>query len=1316
MTEELDVPPAPPAKRRRRGLRRLVLALALAPVIAIIGLVLIIVTLPRWITPERVRVEAIAAAKDFLHVDVDIAQVDYDLAWGIELRGIRIGPPAGFTRDVLQVEQIALRYALPWDGVVVIQKAVVTRPHAVIETVNGVKNIEALFPPGEPKPKPEPAEPAAPDEGGPLSPITLVLERVAVERAWVELVGEGPQASIDGLTAVIDARIDPSKLHARLAITSTQAPVRAVLPDRTVATALDLEVYTTIDADVHDGIALETFDFDADISLVKLDVGERMPPMTVRLRTRAMLHGQSDRFAVQAITLFLDGREIACFKLEVEGVIALLADAVGDRTLAALLGLVPSSKPGVVKLHGPGITLALQPLMPLVHVFAPDLTLGGEVRLVLEGVEGRLPELMMLRPQRAAVTLELDQLTVRGPADVGALDGAISLTAAGLAPLQIEGNIRGERLRSGPNSVEALELAIGGSIERPQYPQTGTASIAVKLALTGVRAPGARVSKLKADLSLGGRDPLDPARAAEPPVRVSLATTIEGIHTETGTISRDVGALTAKIEASIDRLLAPALRPIAAQIALNVRNVRAPEATVGALDLVLAVKSDDPRHGRPIAASVDGNITVGRARAPQAVVDKATLRIRARASGVDVTGNEPLPATATIDTTLDIPELEVTGTQPIKAPVRVDADLDFVREGQVVTVRALRVRAAETLDLVVAGLVQKALTPRPNVDVKVTLAPLDLGKPVLAQAMSEPFEGHGQLGFTAKMKGTWTGLDDLVARLDAPPFEAAVELNLRDVGLKMRARDIAIEHLDGTVAADLSRGRTGTRADLKLGHASSGAQRIDDLSAKWAIGLDEGVWRARAHIEAAKLGDGRAQLEAAVVDIDIAHPPFGDVDVRKLVIHVPGAGLDAELGGRLARARFGAVRPDLALTTKVDLERLRQALSVTGSPPEALRGISGKVGFDLAATSPSPSLLRVDGAVTLDGFGYNANGTQVVNATGRVPFSQLLVIGAPDDRVLGTTAASAGPLAESWSGLEASLEQLRDILVRQSRIVLAPEDVLVVSPRTADYEALRPYYRAPSTARLTIERIEQAQFKLENLSMDIAYRAGVVRLDRFSMRLWGGDIYGELAIQIADQDHLRLRFRSTLTNLNLDMPVAMAMSRQPIVGPDSAEYLVSGNLDLRMDLRDRSINGYFDFTKMGSSALVGLIDALDPAGKDKGLQATRSSIATFAVFGNFTARLAGTIMSIRNNLLDLDLVWEYQPFELTWWSLLGANVFRLLIGPIVMNSVAPNKDISLSHYLEGPWVKNLNRMVFVDAIRGRLLVEDEAALAQKDQP
>jgi hypothetical protein len=219
--------------------------------------------------------------------------------------------------------------------------------------------------------------------------------------------------------------------------------------------------------------------------------------------------------------------------------------------------------------------------------------------------------------------------------------------------------------------------------------------------------------------------------------------------------------------------------------------------------------------------------------------------------------------------------------------------------------------------------------------------------------------------------------------------------------------------------------------------------------------------------------------------------------------------------------------------------------------------------------------------------------------------------------------------------------------------------------------------------------------------MDIAYASGLIRLDRFAMRVWGGDVFGDLALQIAGPGQIRSRLRATITDLNLDDPVADALGRARETDPGvRSNYLASGNLDLRVDFRDRTLNGYLDLTKIGQALLVRLIDSLDPKGEDSQLQETGAAQHLRRHAGRDGRGRApqGRGGLVRQNLMALDFVWDrtWVPFPRVWLL-----VTQPILGTVVTGSLAPIRRYSLSSVLDRPWVRKLNDSIFVGVLGGR---------------
>src|SRR5262249_4985509 len=152
-----------------------------------------------------------------------IGRVEYGAFSGIELFDVVVGPPPGFARDVLRARRVAVRYAIePLRAAIELKEAAIDDPHVVVERKGLRSNLDAIqehLSEGKEK-KDEPEQPKAPMRPlrGPLSPVTLQLDTLAIRSLSLEVVGDGPNLSVEGAHLEASASLDRRSAGAKLVI------------------------------------------------------------------------------------------------------------------------------------------------------------------------------------------------------------------------------------------------------------------------------------------------------------------------------------------------------------------------------------------------------------------------------------------------------------------------------------------------------------------------------------------------------------------------------------------------------------------------------------------------------------------------------------------------------------------------------------------------------------------------------------------------------------------------------------------------------------------------------------------------------------------------------------------------------------------------------------------------------------------------------------------------------------------------------------------------------------------------------------------
>jgi len=209
--EEPGSEPAPPPEarrarrraRRRRAWRRVALA---SPLFLLVGLVLAIVELPYILPAELVRDEVVRAVTEATGADLEIRKLTYDPLTGLELEGVRLGPPEGFTEDVFTADRLRVRYSLAGalSRRVTVEAVKLDAPSFTLETRGGRTNVDALLEAVNRRYPPGPPEPPGPPREGPLIPVDVVLDELAVGPLSLRLVGEGPTGHVSQVWLHLD--------------------------------------------------------------------------------------------------------------------------------------------------------------------------------------------------------------------------------------------------------------------------------------------------------------------------------------------------------------------------------------------------------------------------------------------------------------------------------------------------------------------------------------------------------------------------------------------------------------------------------------------------------------------------------------------------------------------------------------------------------------------------------------------------------------------------------------------------------------------------------------------------------------------------------------------------------------------------------------------------------------------------------------------------------------------------------------------------------------------------------------------------------
>lgn len=1342
---EAEVAPKKPGRRRRRRLWLFILAL---PLVAVLLLVLLLVLLPRIITGERLRGELVSALTERLGVPIELGTLEYSLFSGLELGPIRVGPPPGYTRDFFTAERLAIHYDL--SGLpsrrVVVQELTLDQPVLVLETKEGRRNLDAILArlgdgasaaPAEPSP----TEPATPARGGPLSPITVVLEGLRIGPLTAHLVGEGPEVQAGQLLLTAQGEVGPERLQLAadlsLLAPTASANVVAKVPGPQGATEVELDFTERLQLQLagatHDGLALEKVELslEAALGLLRGRVAEVvLPPEKLTLQSRFVVAPAEDQAQLEGLQAELGGQPILAADGVVKGLTAVLIGQLGElpaRALAAQIGLKEKRTVEDAALRLQTLSLPLDVLAPYARAFVPGLTVGGRIGVEALRVEGRIAALLAGTPPVFEGAVKFQQVHLNHPSEslkVSQLHGELlAARVEAPEPYTFGGRLELSGLVQGTNQVRSLTLMPKLALSRLAYPPPEGSEVGLAATALGIVVPGTTVAQVDLQSSVKGSSLVTPGRSEPEPIQTSVELQVAGVRVTQEKGALEVPRLELGLKAELDRLLEPTEAPIEGRLQLRLPSYRDPTGNVvtGAR-LSGPVALSDPR--RPyFDVQADLQLEVAGIQTPAAQVEGLRLRLIPKAQRIGAQalarffGGQPppakLPARANLDWVFSAERVTAgQGDDRLEARPRSEGQLAVDLLGAKAELKKFNLSLDDWLVASLTAKVDDLYDPSPDLIATTVVDRLDLAgalahAPRSALVSAPDLTGQGQLTGRLLVRGrvprAYAGFD-----LEKPPLYGRLSLAFKDVGLASATLGHQLERLTGTVEGLLEPRQVAFDAALDAGPFSTGRgeSRVESEGARFEahLGLADRLLRGvmAAHTQTLRLGGSSRDLPGAKLEADLSYPLGDDLELAKLELDLPMAGVSGKIWGRLQRQQYGVFKPDLNADLTVDVDALNTlAKSVPGLEKSvgALAQSSGRARAHLELKSRSQTRVDVHGMINLDGFSYASPGMVMERATGRVPLDQSLLLPAPEFD--GVRAAAIGALGDD---LEARLAEL-GARFKGAKAMIDKENILVVAPRTADHQALQPYFDKRG-AELVIERLSYKQTVLSDVHLEGAWNSGVLRVDRFQAGVWDGYFLGDLALQLSPDLDVRMRMRGVATRLNLDIPYAQAKGVPPVTDPDEVEsYRATGTLDLSFALRERAINGKIDVLQVSLPQVDRLFGALDPKGESPAVGALRISERA-------GVRPVAAKIWISQNLLNVQFDWQRLWVHVSYkswrpWDLLIDTI--LIPGRLVL---VP----TLGGLYVIPLVNNAIRRLgignVIDSMVGGMRLEAYPALAQ----
>lgn len=1212
------------------------------------------------------------AQKILKHPNLHLGALELTPRDGLEIRDLWLGPPAGYQLPLLTIKRITVRYDLSriGQGEVHLRNVLVERPVIRAESRSG-KLSWLAFLEGLPRSQPKPDEPSEP------STLAIWIHRVSVVGLAAYLDDGRNRISVDGMSVALSGLYSPARAHLDLALRfEPRAPGRSNLGllARGLAGAEELgarflnriALDVTLDGKLPAPGSSALPPLRAELGL-DLDLGSqelRSPwvkdPLRLRLALRAKADLPKDRAELERFTLTFNEDELC-------------------RVAAALEGL---KTPRTARLRLESLALPLERLLPYARGFLPGIDAGGTVRVRDLEVSGPIA---VLRPERSeqrtaeehrgqgarlpqvsgAVALErvwakvkrgaqraelrdLDlalvfasrregQTLARSLAELltalpplARVPGVEALTgAARAAPVAAQGRIRLGLARAAGAELRGLELRLGAGVD-----------------LAGLR-PAAVASRLQLDAgALRYRHP------TLGPIELGLQTRLLA-----GADLVAQRALLESLELSLDDLLSLSLRARAEEFGrkafsaeLDLRPVelarllaRVPPGLRGQLaglklggrvGLKLRARGRTPRPRTPplrLPVELDARVALegigveDRARALSLAKLGGAITIQGKPSDLRVTTDLRIGELQKPDQSLKVEELSLPLSLRL-SPERTGSGRDYRLEGTV-GFAAGRVRKAD------AGLGLRGLKLETTLGVRVPLEGLVAGRRVALG----PSQLRTRVGFDrARLSSGALTLDKLatdvaVSYTPGQPEPTEVVVKTRIDALQHAPQGVKVRGIGLELATRLA------SPSLSI------PPRPEELAPRRAgvrLGLDLGSLTKRGVID--------EPLRGNRVDLDASLTPDGALELRKLALRLPTRGVKLDLSGTARGLRtigLGPLPPfDLTLRAGLDNPPARDRQRAVSLAPN-LRS-AGKVELELRTRRTSAYRVQLDGRLHAKAFSLWL-------------------------RSLASEPQPEGGLLRKETVIYAK-EMNADVPIRQQLIVKLPAGVSLPPPRasvldagaaTALFSALQPYLGGRSRLVLAGVSLDEKltsvsregyflgsskrRFAIDRLALDLAIADSTLRLSRMYLKLFGGDVAGQVLAQLASQRPLDFKavFRTQVTGVNLAYLDTAAKER-------TAKTEVSALVDVRFWMRKGLIEGRVDITRLSLDMLDALLAYLDPNRTNESVQKNRKLINSWLV-KRLNPKVKLVSIWITHGNLNMDI-------EMDAWFVAGAILKRTL--------------------------------------------------------
>lgn len=193
------------------------------------------------------------------------------------------------------------------------------------------------------------------------------------------------------------------------------------------------------------------------------------------------------------------------------------------------------------------------------------------------------------------------------------------------------------------------------------------------------------------------------------------------------------------------------------------------------------------------------------------------------------------------------------------------------------------------------------------------------------------------------------------------------------------------------------------------------------------------------------------------------------------------------------------------------------------------------------------------------------------------------------------------------SDIDTDLHVRQEVELGRKRLVGATGwKIATPSAALMDYMVYRDYYqgRQPNLSRLHIGRVEMMGYMVDAIDLELLAEAGRLEIPALTAKIYGGNLGGRAAIDLAEGDLRQATFEINchLANINSDLIL-------PKRRGESQQGIINANMDLRGRGLDPAaginLEGQAYITEIGPRVADNLLRSLDPQGTDSSIRATR---------------------------------------------------------------------------------------------------------------